>query len=319
VHISDIFASDRTTVSFEFFPPKTEADAQALYENIAHLEVLRPSFVSVTYGAGGSTRQLTHDLVLRLKQTTTLDPIPHLTCVCHSRQEIEEILTKYAAAGVGNILALGGDPPRDIQNYNRKADAFQHAADLVRFIRNQSGAQLAAHPDPRGFGIGVAGFPEGHPDTPNRLDEMDYLKAKVDAGADYICTQLFFDNRDFYDFRERCELAGIHVPILAGIMPITTIAGMKRMAQLALGARVPAKLLRAVARAADDPEAVKRVGIHWATEQSRDLLDHQVRGIHFYTLNKSDATRQIYQSLGLRDSTSLRDSSLRHSEPQAAI
>ena len=305
MHISDIFASDRTTVSFEFFPPKTEADAQALYENIAHLEVLRPSFVSVTYGAGGSTRQLTHDLVLRLKQTTTLDPIPHLTCVCHSRQEIEEILTKYAAAGVGNILALGGDPPRDIQNYNRKADAFQHAADLVRFIRNQSGAQLAAHPDPRGFGIGVAGFPEGHPDTPNRLDEMDYLKAKVDAGADYICTQLFFDNRDFYDFRERCELAGIHVPILAGIMPITSLAGMKRMAQLALGARVPAKLLRALGRTSD-PEAVKRVGVHWATEQCLDLLDNQVRGIHFYTLNKSDATRQIFESLGLRDSVGLR-------------
>jgi methylenetetrahydrofolate reductase (NADPH) len=304
VHINDIFASDRTTISFEFFPPKTEADAQALYENIAHLETLRPSFVSVTYGAGGSTRQLTHDLVLRLKQTTTLDPIPHLTCVCHSEREIEDILTKYAAAGVGNILALGGDPPRDIQNYTRKADAFQHAADLVSFVRrlNESGA----HPDARGFGIGVAGFPEGHPDTPNRLEEMDHLKAKVDAGADYICTQLFFDNRDFYDFRERCELAGINVPILAGIMPITTLPGMKRMAQLALGARIPAKLLRALARAANDPEAVKRVGVHWATEQCRDLLDNQVRGIHFYTLNKSDATRQIYQSLGLQDSTTLR-------------
>ena len=155
------------------------------------------------------------------------------------------------------------------------------------------------HPDARGFGIGVAGFPEGHPATPNRLDEMDFLKAKVDAGADYICTQLFFDNHDFYDFRERCELAGIHVPIIAGIMPITTLAGMKRMAQLALGARVPAKLQRALGRAANESEAVKRVGVHWATEQCRDLLDNQVRGIHFYTLNKSDATRQIYQTLGL--------------------
>jgi methylenetetrahydrofolate reductase (NADPH) len=152
----------------------------------------------------------------------------------------------------------------------------------------------------------VAGFPEGHPATPNRLEEMDFLKAKVDAGADYICTQLFFDNHDFYDFRERCELAGIHVPILAGIMPVLSQGGMKRMAQLALGARVPAKLLRALGRAANDPEAVKRVGIHWATEQCRDLLDNQVRGIHFYTLNKSDATRQIYQNLGLRDSSSLR-------------
>ena len=137
---------------------------------------------------------------------------------------------------------------------------------------------------------------------------MDHLKAKVDAGADYICTQLFFDNHDFYDFRERCELAGIHVPIIAGIMPITSLAGMKRMAQLALGARVPAKLLRALGRASNDPEAVKRVGVHWATEQSRDLLDNQVRGIHFYTLNRSDATRQIYQNLGLQDSILLRSS-----------
>jgi methylenetetrahydrofolate reductase (NADPH) len=304
MHINDIFASDQTTVSFEFFPPKTAADSEALYENIAHLEALQPSFVSVTYGAGGSTRQLTHDLVLRLKQTTTLDPIPHLTCVCHNEREIEEILTKYAQAGVSNVLALGGDPPRDIQNYDRKADAFHHAANLVSFIRHLN--EGGGHPDRRGFGIGVAGFPEGHPNTPNRLDEMDHLKAKVDAGADYICTQLFFDNHDFYDFRERCELAGIRVPILAGIMPITSLGGMKRMAQLALGARYPAKLLRALGRASDDPEAVKQVGVHWATEQCRDLLDNQVRGIHFYTLNKSDATRQIYQSLGLRDSTTLR-------------
>jgi methylenetetrahydrofolate reductase (NADPH) len=134
---------------------------------------------------------------------------------------------------------------------------------------------------------------------------MDHLKAKIDAGADYICTQLFFDNRDFYDFCERCELSGIHVPIIAGIMPVTTVAGMRRMAELAAGSRFPASLLRALKRCGDDPEAVRRVGIHWATEQCRDLLDHRVRGIHFYTLNKSDATRQIYMSLGLRDSESL--------------
>ena len=160
-------------------------------------------------------------------------------------------------------------------------------------------------PDPRGFGIGVAGFPEGHPSTPNRLREIDNLKMKVDAGADYICTQLFFDNRDFYDFRERCELAGITVPIVAGIMPITSKAGMTRMAELALGARIPAALLRAVGRCADD-RAVAHVGIHWATEQCRDLLDHGVRGIHFYTLNRSDATRQIYENLGVKDSVALR-------------
>jgi methylenetetrahydrofolate reductase (NADPH) len=134
---------------------------------------------------------------------------------------------------------------------------------------------------------------------------MEYLKAKIDAGADYICTQLFFDNRDFYDFRERCELSGVNVPVLAGIMPVTTSSGMRRMAELAAGSRFPASLLRAIGRCGDDPDAVRRVGIHWATEQCRDLLDHRVRGIHFYTLNRSDATRQIYLSLGLRDSESL--------------
>lgn len=304
MHISDIFRRDGTTFSFEFFPPKNPREAEQLFETIAQLEPLRPSFVSVTYGAGGSARQLTHDLVLRIRQQTSLETVPHLTCVCHDEPEIDQILSRYAEASVGNILALGGDPPKDPLGRDCSRTVFRHAADLVRFIRRFS--ESGRHPDARGFGIGVAGFPEGHPDTPNRLLEMDYLKAKVDAGADYICTQLFFENRDFYDFRERCELAGIKVPVLAGIMPITSLGGMKRMAELALGARYPAPLLRALARCGNDPEAVRRVGVHWATEQCRDLLDHQVRGIHFYTLNRSDATRRIYETLGVRDSTALR-------------
>ncbi len=190
--------------------------------------------------------------------------------------------------------------PQKAYQYRKADDHFQHAIDLVKFIRkfNESGH----HSDRRGFGIGVAGFPEGHPATPNRLLEMDYLKQKVDAGADYIVTQLFFDNRDFLDFRDRCELAGINVPIVAGIMPITSIGGMKRMAELAAGARFPARLLRALQRCQDDPESVARVGIHHASEQCHDLLEHKVRGIHFYTLNRSDATRQIFDSLGLRHS-----------------
>jgi methylenetetrahydrofolate reductase (NADPH) len=306
MHIGDIFQQQSPTFSFEFFPPKTADGAQALYESIAELEPLHPSFVSVTYGAGGSTRQVTHDLVVRIKRATPLDPIPHLTCVCHQEGEIREILQRYAEAGVSNILALGGDLPRDKPGWDRGTDAFRHASDLVAFIRrfNDEGG----HADRRGFGVGVAGFPEGHPVTPNRLLEMDHLKAKVDAGADYICTQLFFDNRDFFDFRERCELAGVRVPIVAGIMPITTAKGMRRMAELAAGARFPAGLLKAVDRAVagGDDEAVQRVGIHWATEQCRDLLDHNVAGIHFYTLNKSDATRQIFLNLGARDTAGLR-------------
>ena len=296
MHITDIIRSGSPTFSFEFFPPKTPEAAETLYQTIRELEAYMPHFVSVTYGAGGSTRELTHDLVERIQTTTKLDPIPHLTCVCHKEEEIDAILTRYAKTCIGNILALGGDPPRGC-SYDKSGDTFQHASDLVKFIRrfNESGA----HPDPRGFGIGVAGFPEGHPSTPNRLLEMDYFKAKIEAGADYVVTQLFFDNRDFYDFRERCALAGINVPIIAGIMPITSMAGFKRMADLAGGSRYPAKLLRALNRCEDDTEMVRRVGVHYALEQCHDLLDNTVAGIHFYTLNRSDATRVIFDSLGI--------------------
>jgi len=297
MHIQDIFQSQRPTFSFEFFPPKTPKAANTLYETIRDLSSCSPSFVSVTYGAGGSTRELTHDLVLKIKETTSIPPIPHLTCVAHSEDEITHTLKRYAKAGIGNILALRGDPPANLTNYNRADDAFLHAADLVRHIKkfNQSGT----HPDPRGFGIGVAAFPEGHPDTPNRLLEMDYLKAKIDAGADYICTQLFFDNHDFLDFRDRCRLTGINVPIIAGIMPINSAKGIHRMAELAGGAHFPARLLRALERAGDNQEAVERIGIHHAAEQCAGLLDNDVDGIHLYTLNQSKATREVYASLGL--------------------
>lgn len=300
MHILDIFREHRTTFSFEFFPPKTDAAANELFAAIARLQELRPSFVSVTYGAGGSTRERTHELVVRIQRETDLTAVSHLTCVCHTRSELAAIIRRYAASGIENILALGGDPPREMPDYDRSRDAYPHAAELVRFIRSRKRT-----PDPRGFGIGVAGFPEGHPGTPNRLKEMDYLKAKVDAGADFVCTQLFFDNRDLYDFRERCELAGIRVPILAGVMPVTSHATFIRIADLALGARIPAGLLRAVQRCSDD-SAIARVGIHWATEQCMDLLHNQVRGIHFYTLNRSHATRQIYENLGVKDSVALR-------------
>lgn len=303
MHIRDVFAAHRQTFSFEFFPPKTPESAEALYQAMRELETLKPSFVSVTYGAGGSTRQLTHDLVVRVKTHTALEPFPHLTCVCHQEGEIRQILERYAAAGINNIIALGGDIPSNMPDHDRSTDAFRHATDLVRYIKafNASGV----HPDPRGFGICVAGYPEGHPGTPNRVREMDYLKAKVDAGADYICTQLFFDNHDFFDFRDRCRLAGIGIPVVAGIMPIASSQGMLRMADMAAGSRYPAPLLRAINRTGGDQDAVRRVGIHWATEQCRDLLDHEVDGIHFYTLNRSTATREIYLNLGVKDSRAL--------------
>jgi methylenetetrahydrofolate reductase (NADPH) len=306
IDIRDIFAQRRTTFSFEFFPPKSAAGAEDLFHHITELEQLRPTFVSVTYGAGGSTRQLTHDLVVRIKTSTALDPMPHLTCVGHSEADIDQILERYAAAGINKILALRGDMPK---NWDHAAlgdphKDFPHASDLVRAIKRFNDAGRHPH-SRRGFAIGIAGFPEGHPDTPNRLMELDRLKAKVDQGADFIVTQLFFNNRDFYDFRERCDLAGIRIPSIAGIMPITSIGGMRKMAELALGARYPAPLIRAVNRAGGDDDAVRRVGVHWATEQCRDLLDNRVAGIHLYTLNKSTATREIYATLGVKDSTGL--------------
>lgn len=306
MHFADIIKQRGATFSFEFFPPKDEDAAASLFDAMRDLEPLRPSFVSVTYGAGGATRRLTIDLVLRLRRETSLEILPHLTCVCHTEAEIYDILEEYANAGISNILALGGDTPRSKPDHDRAYDAFRYANDLVRFVRafNARAGGLNIK-DPRGFGIGVAGFPEGHPGTPNRLTELDHLKAKVDAGASFIITQLFFDNRDFYDFRDRCRLAGVTVPIIAGVMPITSAGGMRRMADLAAGARFPAPLLRSIQRAGDDPAAVRRVGVHWATEQCRDLLDHQVDGIHFYTLNRSTATREIYANLGVKDSISL--------------
>jgi methylenetetrahydrofolate reductase (NADH) len=304
MHILDVFAAHPTTFSFEFFPPKTAQASEKLFQTISHLEALKPSFVDVTYGAGGGTRDLTHDLVLRIRKETKLDAIPHLTCVCHTLDEINPILELWATKGISNILALSGDPPKDRLTWDRAKDAFRYAADLVRHIRTFN--QKNRHADKRGFGIGVAGFPEGHPATPNRLLELDHLKAKVEAGADYIVTQLFFDNHDFYDFRDRCELIGIKVPILAGIMPITSEKGMKHMAELAAGCHFPAGLLRAIERCGGDAEAVTRVGVHWATEQCRDLLDNKVRGLHFYTLNQSDATRQIYANLGMSTGAGLK-------------
>jgi methylenetetrahydrofolate reductase (NADPH) len=204
------------------------------------------------------------------------------------------ILEKGAESGIENILALRGDPPKGETVWKHLENGFDYAADLVSFIKKN-------YPH---ICIGVAGFPEGHPLTPNRLKEMEYLKAKVDAGADHIVTQLFFDNRDFYDFCERCELAGIHVPVIAGVMPITTRKGMIRMAELAEGARFPAGLLRSVARAEND-EYFEEVGIHWAAEQLLNLVNNDVRGIHLYTLNSSRTIFKIFKSLGIKDTTQL--------------
>lgn len=290
--ISKITSAKKPTISFEFFPPKTEDGAENLFKVIRDLERHKPDFVSVTYGAGGGTRALTHGLVERITKETKIPVVPHLTCVCHKKEEIQEILEQYAHLGVDNILALRGDAPQNRPDYNREEDDFFYAADLVRFIEEFN--QSNSHPS-EGFDIGVAGFPEGHPETPNRLKEMDYFKQKVDEGANYICTQLFFENNDLYDFRERCELAGINIPIIAGIMPLQTKKGMKRMAELSAGSRYPGKLLRRIKDVEGDD--ISKLGTQYAIEQCKDLMHNGIDGIHLYTLNKSTQTTEVVEAI----------------------
>lgn len=279
-------SSNEPIFSFEFFPPKKQEDWDKLFETISNLIPLKPSYVSVTYGAGGSTRERTHNLVTKIQKETGLTVVSHLTCICSEEAEIENILRIYRDHGINNVLALRGDKPADIPTIEEAIKDFPHAIDLVRFIK-------ANFPE---MGVGVAGFPEGHPETPNRMKELEYLKAKIDAGADYIVTQLFFDNRDYFDYVERCAMAGITVPIIPGIMPITTKKGMIRMSELALGSRIPAPLLKRVLEAADDKE-VAEIGIDWATRQVQELIDNHVKGIHFYTLNLAEATLKIFQNI----------------------
>jgi len=292
--VREILKEKKTSFSFEFFPPKTPGGWDKLFLTISDLIPLKPSWVSVTYGAGGSTRENTHNLVVRIKKETDLTVVTHLTCIEATRGDIMAILERYDSEGIYNILALRGDPPLGQSSWEAGPEGFCYAIDLVAFIKKHFPHMC----------VGVAGFPEGHPETKNRLKEIEHLKAKVDAGADYIITQLFFDNRDYYDFCERCELAGITVPIIAGIMPVISRSGMIRMAELAARARIPAALLKSVQRAGSD-ESVERVGIHWATEQVRDLIDNHARGIHFYTLNNANATLKIYEALGVDDSSQL--------------
>ena len=279
-------AAVKPVFSFEFFPPKKDEDWETLFATIAALSPLNPSYVSVTYGAGGSTRSRTHNLVAKIQKETGLTVVSHLTCICSDKDETGSILENYQNNGINNVLALRGDKPAGSASIDEAIKDFPHAIDLVRFIKTN-------YPE---IGVGVAGFPEGHPETPNRLKEIEYLKEKIDAGADYIVTQLFFDNRDYFDFVERCTIAGITVPIIPGIMPITTAKGMIRMSELALGARVPASLMSKVIKAGNDRE-VASIGIEWATHQVQELIDHNIKGIHFYTLNMADATLRIFNNI----------------------
>ena len=275
------------TTSFEFFPPKTDDAAAALETTIAELAPLHPSFVSVTYGAGGSTRERTRDVVINIERSIGITAMAHLTCVGHSRAQLVELLDEYRAAGVSNILALAGDAPADDPDAAERGD-FVRAIELVELIRECGD-----------FSIGVAAHPEGHPRSPDLYVDRQHLAAKLNA-ADFAITQFFFEAEPYFRLVDGLGAFGCDKPVIPGIMPVTNASQVKRFADLA-GAEFPAHLAARFEAIADDGEAVRALGVELATELCARLLDEGVPGLHFYTLNRSTATREIAANLGLSD------------------
>ena len=280
MRIADAFGP-RPTVSFEFFPPKTPDAERRLYETVERLAPLAPTFVSVTYGAGGTTRRLTIDIVRRIKRDSGLEAMAHLTCVSHTAAELGAILDELVDSGIENVLALRGDPPQGQTAFTPMAGGFAHGAELAAFIRSRWDVCIAG-----------AAHPETHIEAPDPATDLSHLVEKVRAGAEVLITQLFFDPADYFAFIARARGAGISVPIVPGIMPVTNVAQLERFTTMC-GARIPASLRDLLAGAGDDELAVTAIGIEWATDMCRTLLDGGAPGLHFYTLNRSHSTQEI--------------------------
>lgn len=285
MRICDCFDNGRPVFSFEFFPPKTEEGLRNLFTTVETLAELKPSFVSVTYGAGGSTRELTIDLTARIKREIGIEAMAHLTCVGHSAGEIAGILDRLRDAGIENVLALRGDPPKGETQFVRPADGFGYSVELIRFIR------------PRyDFCLGGACYPEGHVEAVDKEADLRRAKEKQDGGVRFLITQLFFDPADYFRFVERVRALGVTVPIVPGIMPITNVGQVERFTSMC-GASIPPALRERLDRVRDDDQAVIATGIEWATDQCRALLAGGAPGIHFYTLNRSLSSRMVYLNL----------------------
>ena len=274
--ISDLFAQRRPLRSLEFFPPKDEAQMQAMHGAAASLRRIAPDFVSVTYGAGGSERDRTARACAMLKRDFGYTVMPHLTCVGHSRAELEAIADQLHGAGFRNIMALRGDPPKGAAGFTTAADGLRYGSDLVALLK-------ARHGD---FCLGVGGYPEKHPEAPNAEVDLDNLKRKVDAGASFITTQLFFDNSVYYRFVEKCRARGIAVPIVPGIMPVLSLKQIKRFTTMC-GASLPVQLVTRLEAAAEDTDVVEMMGIDWALDQIRGLLANGAPGYHLYIMNRA--------------------------------
>ncbi|HSZ59215.1 MAG TPA: methylenetetrahydrofolate reductase [NAD(P)H] [Tepidisphaeraceae bacterium] len=287
MRIDEVLGQGKPGVSFEFFPPKSEAGFAQLFSTIDDLHPLRPTYVSVTYGAGGSTRQKTVALVERIQRELKIRSMAHLTCVGHTAGELATILDDLWSAGIRNVLALRGDPPAGQTQFVVTEGGFANADQLVAFAKSR-----------HDFCIGVAGYPEGHPQCLNLTRDLEHLKRKVDNGGNIVITQLFFDNADFYRFRDAARAAGIAPPIIAGIMPILNVAQIKRFISMC-GAKIPHPLLLKLESLEHDAEAVYAAGVEYATHQCQDLLRNNVDGLHYYTLNRSKATFQICKALNI--------------------
>jgi methylenetetrahydrofolate reductase (NADPH) len=282
MRIADRYGHGRPVFSFEFFPPRTDKGFQLLYATIQELKLLNPDFVSVTWGAGGSTRRKTVEIVIKIQQEIGVTAMAHLSCIGSTPDQLIETLDRLEAGGVENVLALGGDRPVD---YVPPEGAFTHADELAAFIKSRSS-----------FCIGGACYPETHPLAESSEADLGYCKQKVKAGAEFLITQLYFDNADYFAFVERARSVDIGVPIVPGIMPILNVKSIRRMTTLS-GARIPDELQAELDRVDGDDDATRNIGVRWAILQCRELLEHGVPGIHFYTLNKRGATRAIFEEL----------------------